>query len=147
MTIRAFIDANIIIDLLADRAPFADAAACLFEAIRSRSLRGFTSANCLANIHYVLSHVSRQRTIRQKIAGVRRLLDIVPTDAAIIDRALASDLDDFEDAIQYYSAMAREAGYIVTRDPSGFAKSAIRVVDAEELNGIIDRQRESKRPE
>jgi predicted nucleic acid-binding protein len=48
---RASIDTNIIIDLLADREPFSDDGALLFEHIATGKLHANISANCLANVY------------------------------------------------------------------------------------------------
>jgi len=138
MRTNIFIDANIIIDLLTNREPFASEAALLFEFVKAKKVTAFTSANCITNIHYVLSSVSKQRNVREKVADARKLLDLVATDADIVDKALTSDFADFEDAIQYYSAISCDADYIVTRNPSDYRKSTIRIVNAEEMNRIIE---------
>ncbi len=138
MRASIFVDANIIIDVLTNREPFASDAALLFELVRAKKVYAFTSANCIANIHYVLSSVSKQRNVREKVADARKLLDLVATDADIVDKALMSDFADFEDAIQYYSAISCGADFIVTRNPSDFRKSKLRIVNAEEMNRIIE---------
>jgi predicted nucleic acid-binding protein len=137
MSVRIFIDANILIDLLTDREPFASDAALLFEQIATGKLLACTSANCLANVYYVLSSATKQRNVREKIGELIRLLEVVPTDSEILNKALSSDFRDFEDAIQYYSALECDARYIVTRNPKDFKKSRLRVVDAREMSEIM----------
>jgi hypothetical protein len=52
-------------------------------------------------------------------------------DSALIDEALASPLRDFEDAVQYHSALRTNADMIVTRDARHFRRSAIPVLTPE----------------
>lgn len=137
MKLIVFIDTNIIIDLLTDREPFAEDAAVLFDYIAARKLRAFTSANCLANVYYILTSVAKHRDVREKIRELMRYLDVVATDAAILRDALSSNFRDFEDAIQYYSAIKCDARYIVTRNPKDFRTSTIPLVNAREMCDIL----------
>jgi predicted nucleic acid-binding protein len=132
-----FIDTNIIIDLLTNREPFADDAASLFEYIAAGKVRAFTSANCLANVFYILSSVAKHRDVREKIRDLMQYLRVVATDAAILTNALSSDFREFEDAIQYYSAIKCDARYIVTRNPKDFRTSKIPLVSAQEMCDIL----------
>ena len=135
--IRAFLDANIILDFLTNRELFGKEAALLFENVQKQKLKAFTSSNSIANIHYILNDLSKQRNVRQVLVDVRKFLDLVPTDEEILDRALASDFHDFEDAIQYYSAVRCDADFIVTRNKQDYKKSKIRLLDAQEMNRIL----------
>lgn len=132
-----FIDTNIIIDLLTDREPFGDDAALLFELIAAEKIHACTSANCLANVYYILSSVAKHSAVREKIRDVMRYLTVIATDSTILTDALSSDFKDFEDAIQYYSAIACGARYIVTRNPKDFRTSKIRLADAREMCEIL----------
>ena len=51
-------------------------------------------------------------------------------DDKIIDLALDSDFNDFEDAIQYYSAIENGIDLIVTRNLKDFKSSKIPVLTA-----------------
>jgi len=60
------------------------------------------------------------------------LLRICSIDEKIIDLALSSDFEDFEDAIQYYTAVENNIDCFVTRNKKDFRKSKIPVHTAEE---------------
>ena len=57
----------------------------------------------------------------------QQLVEVLPTDDDIIRLALNSGFSDFEDAVQYYTASAGNASYIVTRNPKDFGKAVIPV--------------------
>ena len=130
--IRAFLDANIILDFLTNRELFGKEAALLFENVQKQKLKAFTSSNSIANIHYILNDLSKQRNVRQVLVDVRKFLDLVPTDEEILDRALASDFHDFEDAIQYYAALENDMDFIITRNKKDYHSSKLPVHSAEE---------------
>ncbi|UZQ56190.1 PIN domain-containing protein [Trichothermofontia sichuanensis B231] len=65
-------------------------------------------------------------------------LNICTVDLEILEQALALDLEDFEDAVQYACAVAYSVDAIVTRDAAGFANSGISVVLPEDVDTIND---------
>ena len=50
-----------------------------------------------------------------------------------IDDALASAFDDYEDALQYYSALNKKVDVIVTRNKKDFAHSKLPVLSPDEF--------------
>nr|WP_205943630.1 hypothetical protein [Pedobacter cryophilus] len=58
-------------------------------------------------------------------------------DDKIIDLALNSDFKDFEDDIQYYSAIENKLDIIITRNIKDFKLSKIPVLTAKDYLNII----------
>lgn len=50
-----------------------------------------------------------------------------------IDDSIRSEFDDFEDAMQYYSAMRESVDYIVTRNKKDFKSAQIPVFEPQEF--------------
>ncbi len=74
----------------------------------------------------------------------RRKLDVftqicTPTsiDADIVQQAIHSSFQDFEDALQYYSALRIKADVIITRNGKDFTESTIPVMTAAEYIATI----------
>jgi len=55
-----------------------------------------------------------------------------------IKAALLSDWDDFEDAVQYFTAQSIEVSYIITRNKKDYLSSTITVVEPLEFLKIIE---------
>ena len=53
-------------------------------------------------------------------------------DDKIIDLSLNSDFKDFEDAIQYFTALENKIGIIITRNLKDFKLSKIPVMNADD---------------
>jgi predicted nucleic acid-binding protein len=53
-------------------------------------------------------------------------------DDKILELALVSDFKDFEDAIQYHTALENELDLILTRNKKDFKKSILAVLTAKE---------------
>jgi hypothetical protein len=61
----------------------------------------------------------------------KTLVHVLPVDSKTIDLAIASDFNDFEDAIQYCCALENHLKIIVTRNLKDFKKANILVVNPE----------------
>jgi predicted nucleic acid-binding protein len=123
----ALLDTNVILDLLLKRAPFATAAAELWEACRAGRVSGFMSAIAPTTIYYIGRRQVGADAARQGVADVLAVLGVCPVDAAVLSAALALPMADYEDAIQHASATAAGVAAIVTRDPADFAGATLPV--------------------
>jgi hypothetical protein len=63
---------------------------------------------------------------------------VIPTNELIINKAINSGFDDFEDGVQFVSAKSNsKINLIVTRDKKGFKKSDIAIADANQAIQFI----------
>ena len=131
--INILLDTNIVIDLLASRDPFYAEAAELFSLADKKSLKLSVSALSLANTHYILSKFTNDQEARKILRNFKVIVDILPLDDKVVDLALNSDFKDFEDAIQYFTAIENNQKLIVTRNKSDFKESKIPIMTAGEF--------------
>jgi len=132
--VNVFIDTNIIIDLLARREPFYLESLQLFSLADSNEINLFISALSLVNAHYILYDVMKIKDARSVIGKFKVLVHSHPLHDKTIDLALNDkDLKDFEDGIQYYSALESKATTIVTRNLKDFKHSIIPVMSPKEF--------------
>lgn len=132
MTRRVFVDSDVILDLLLAREPHAASAVQLFALFQDGELEGCVSPVILANLFYILRQGMPAPQARATLRKLRLLLRVLPIDEEIIDRALASSFSDFEDAIQYYTAVAHDMSALVTRNRKHYRDAKIPILDAEE---------------
>lgn len=119
------------LDLLARRHPFVQAAARIFQQIQQENLQGYVAAHAIPTIDYILR---RQLSPEQRRTVLMRLLtriQVAAVDRQVIQEALISEIKDFEDAVTHAAAVAIEAECIITRDPKCFVKSTIPILDPE----------------
>jgi predicted nucleic acid-binding protein len=128
-----FIDTNIVLDLLAHRMPFYSEAAKLFSLADKKKVKLSISALCLADIHYILSKQIPEAEVRRILRKFKVLVNVLPMDDKITDLALNSEFRDFEDAIQYYTAIENDQDLIITRNQPDFKESKIPVMTAGEF--------------
>jgi len=136
--IHILLDTNIIIDLLAAREPFYAEAADLFSLADKKTIKLSVSALSLANTHYILSKFTNDQEARKILRNIKVIISVLPLDDKVVDLALNSDFKDFEDGIQYFTAIENDQKLIVTRNKSDFKASKIPVMTpAEFLKSII----------
>jgi predicted nucleic acid-binding protein len=132
-----FLDADVILDLLTEREPHFEPAAQLFLRIQGKELNACTSPVVIANIFYILNkHIGRERAV-QAIRKLRTLVKVLTCGERIIDAALASDFTDFEDAIQYSTALAHKIDTLITRNVTDYKTATIKIVTPLEYIGSM----------
>ncbi len=131
--INILLDTNIILDLLAAREPFYAEAAELFSLADKKSIKLSVSALSFANIHYILSKFINDQEARKILRNFKVIVSVLPLDEKIVDLALNSDFKDFEDSIQYFTAIENAQKLIVTRNKSDFKHSKIPIMKAGEF--------------
>jgi len=139
---RLFIDTNIIVDLLAARAPFAADAAQLFTFAAMGRVKLFSSSIAVTTTFYLLQKEVKPEVARAAIQKLLTLIKVVDAGHPGIIRAI-NDLQfkDFEDAVQYQSALVSKAKILVTRNEKDFGKSAISVMTPKQvLNSVSSEQ-------
>ena len=124
---KLVIDTNVVLDLLLNRAPFADAAAVVFTQIESGRYSACVCATTITTIHYLAHKAVGDKLARQHIAQLLILLEVAPVTRQVIEQALRSALGDFEDAVLAESAYATGAQAIITRNGRDFQGGPLRV--------------------
>ena len=125
------------LDVLAKREPFYDSSVRIWSLVESSKLFGAVSAISLNNIYYILRKISGREKALQSIKFIYEVFTIIPLNSAILSLALESDIDDFEDALQYYSARQSRARFLITRNISDFPETDPHPVTAREFIGAV----------
>jgi predicted nucleic acid-binding protein len=136
---KIFLDTNIILDLLACRIPFYTEAAELFSLADKKKLTLSISSLSLADTYYILSRQNPEMEVRKILRKFKVLVTVLALDNKITDLALNSEFRDFEDAIQYYTAIENEQELIITRNQSDFKDSKIPIMTAGEFIKSIEK--------
>jgi len=131
---RILIDTNIVIDLLSRREKFYDEAADLFSRADKNELKLTISSLTFANINYILTKLKSAKEAREILRKFKVLVELLALDDKITELALSDDnFPDFENGLQYYSAIENEIDVIITRNKKDFKNSKISVLTAKEF--------------
>lgn len=125
-----FVDSDVLLDALLKRREFALAAMNILAL--SGRLNLFTSSVAFVNVHYFLDKFDRQNKF-QLLKVLRAAIRIINVDEKIIDNALNSGANDFEDAVQHFAALSIGADVIVTRNIKDYKQSDIPVLTPEQF--------------
>ncbi len=134
---KLFLDTNIVIDLLERREPFCLDAVQLFTMAYNEQVQLIVSPMTFSTTSFLL-HKHGPEGVRNLLANFRRLAHVATTDEIIVDDSLASQFDDFEDAMQYYTALRAKADIIITRNGKDFKKSKLPVMTAKEYLATLE---------
>jgi len=128
---KIFVDTDVCIDLLSGRKPFNKTAEILFSQADNKKIKIYVSAISFSNIDYVLRSQYSSRHSRQVIGKFKTLVNVLAVDSKTIDLAIASDFQDFEDAIQYSCAIENNLTILITRNIKDYKKASITVLTPE----------------
>ena len=127
--IKSLLDVNVLMDFLLVRDDYEDAAHIMNLAGR-REFKAFASAHEITTLAYFLEKSDRSRgEVRQKISKLFGLIEILPVDQGIIEKAMNSRITDFEDAVLESVSIKHGMDFIITRDMKDFTHSKVEAVN------------------
>ena len=130
---KLFWDTNVMLDFLGERAPFYISAAKIATLADKRKHKIVVSALSYATISYFLTKYEGIAKTKDKLRKFKVISEICELDELIIEKGLNADFSDFEDSLQYFSALRTECDIIITRNGKDFKKSQIPVMTPDEF--------------
>lgn len=125
---KVFVDSNVVLDFFMDRMPFANSASELFELAENGELEIFLSALSLNNIYYISRKYLGHKQAIEVIVSLTEMTQVVGTTKSEIIQALKNNFKDFEDSIQYSTALTINGiEAILTRNIKDYTASQIAV--------------------
>jgi predicted nucleic acid-binding protein len=134
---RLFLDTNVILDLILNRQPFFDDIAKIVTLSEKGKHKLVTSSVSFVNCNYILGRSIKKEKVIENLKIARLIFDIIDVSQTDIDKSLNSHFEDFEDGVQYYSALRNNCNYIITRDNKDFKHSEIPVLAPSEFLKIL----------
>lgn len=139
MTSKIFVDSDVVIDFFTDRSPFANAASLLFEYNEISKVQIYLSALGLNNVYYIVRKYLGHKKTLKIIEELIEITEIIGVTKKEILLALGHNFKDFEDAIQYSSALnIKDVEAIITRNTKDYVNSSIAVFTPENYLKTID---------
>jgi predicted nucleic acid-binding protein len=134
---KVVIDINIFMDFLFKREGHEKVAEVFKRCIKG-DVKGFSCAHEITTLNYFLNKSNKDKVkIKKTISGIMRRFKVIAVNEEILNRALSSEIDDFEDTVIEISAKEIDAEYILTRDTKDFKKSIVKSITPEELLAIL----------
>jgi predicted nucleic acid-binding protein len=130
---KVFLDTNILLDVLGHREPFYAAAAEIWALAEQRRIQAFVSAISFNNVFYIVRNLDGRTKAQKSLRLIRNVFESVAPDTHIINQAIDTDIADFEDAIQFHSAVRARTTCIITRNPGDFPKTDLPIHTPDEF--------------
>ncbi|HYG52478.1 MAG TPA: PIN domain-containing protein [Flavobacteriales bacterium] len=128
---KIFLDANILVSVLNKEYPNFTYTARILSLADEPSFGLYTSPLCLAIAYYFAQKKSGKKTAGQKIDLLLEKLKITMIDEHTVNAVRTNKkINDFEDGLQYYSAVNSQCACIVTDDKNDFYFSEIEVLSS-----------------
>ena len=135
---RIFLDTNVILDLLGERVPFFDSIAKVATLADQKKLTLIVSPLSFTTIDYVLNKYETSESVLNKLRKFKIICEVCEVTEETIEKALNSNFKDFEDAVQYFTALQSNCSVIITRNGKDFKNATIPIMTAEEyLSSLI----------
>ena len=130
---NVFLDTNVVIDFMGEREGFFDDAAAIFAMIDDKKITASASALTIINCAYILKKAFNSAIMLEKVEALCQMLNITPIDRNQLTNAAQLKPYDYEDAVQYLSALPYCPDVIITRDKRGFNDFDILVMTPAEF--------------
>ncbi|UZO81305.1 PIN domain-containing protein [Aquimarina sp. ERC-38] len=129
MAFKLFVDSDVVIDFFSDRQPYANPASELFELSEQGYLTLYISAISISNVYYIIRKFLGHKKTLEIVEILTEITEIIGTTKNEIVQALTNNFSDFEDSIQYSSALnIKNLDAIITRNVKDYRNSSIAVM-------------------
>ena len=135
---RLLFDVNVVLDVLLDRKPFADASSAAWSAVERGEAEGLLSAHAVTTLHYLNARVVGTRMAAETTDALLSVFAVAPIDEAVLQSAAALKWQDFEDAVTAAGARRAKCDAVVTRNPRDFKGAAVRILTPAEAVALIE---------
>jgi len=125
---RLFIDSDVILDLILQREDHFEVAQNLFAQYQQGKCTLFTSSIVLANMHFIIRKLHDVKFANSSILFINKHFKIIDANNEDIESAIQSKFSDFEDGVQYFSALrSRKIDALVTRNVKDYKHALLPV--------------------
>ena len=130
---KIFLDTNVILDVLIKREPFYINGAKVLTFVNEKIVSGYISAMTINNIYYILRKLKNKETAKNFITEILESFEIIPLTKDILNQANKINIDDFEDGIQFFSALDCGCDFLITRNDKDYPKLGIKIMTPAEF--------------
>jgi predicted nucleic acid-binding protein len=128
------IDTDVLLDFYLDRKPFSDDSLQLFLKCEQKQCRAYVTPVIVANTYYILRRHATHHYVIERLQVLLNTIHVLAMDQKQVLAALDAKFTDFENALQYFSAVnSNKIDAIITRNIKDFKKSALPVFTPNEF--------------
>jgi len=136
MASKVFLDANILLDFTLQRESFTEARQVIQKGIDG-DIQLFTTPAILHITSYWLTKAYKSSVAKQLLLTLLTDVEIIDCDHATALMAINSNINDVEDALQYYTALKNSIDYFISSDKE-LKKAAIPQLPVYTAQELLD---------
>jgi predicted nucleic acid-binding protein len=133
---KLLLDTNIVVDIISKREGYRESLQIL-KYCELKQVLGFVSVITVNDVIYILRKHAPPATLRDAVQTLLVIVDVADVLRGDINRAFASDMTDYEDALQAECAKRISADYIVTRNLPDFKQSPVSAITPENMLKLL----------
>ena len=130
---KVLIDTNIIMDVALQRQPFFAASNLVLSLIQQKQVEGYVSASTFGDLYYLIRKDQGRELALDFLSRLATICKVANVNETAIKMALTANFRDFEDAIQYSTAVINQLEAIITRNPQDYPNVTIRILTPTQL--------------
>ena len=130
---KAFLDTNILIDVLSRRIPFYEAASNVINLGITGQIELCATSMSFGTTAFITKSVLGYDNAIAALQMLDPYIGIVTMDAGQCHNALFAKMPDFEDMLQFNAAVAAKADVIITRNKKHFPKHQMPILTPNEF--------------
>lgn len=130
---KLYLDTNIMLDFLGEREPFYLNAAKIATLADKGKIEIVVSSLSYVTVSYFLTKFEGIEKTKEKLRKFKVISEICELDERVIEKGLNSNFQDYEDSLQYYSALRKECDILITRNEKDFKLAEIPVMNPDEF--------------
>nr|WP_199301841.1 PIN domain-containing protein [Sphaerospermopsis sp. FACHB-1194] len=127
------LDTNIIIDNALEREPFWNVSEQVLSLIEQGKIAGYISASTFSDLYYIIRKARGRDWTLTYLNQLVTFCQIATVNQAAITMAFTTNFKDFEDAIQYSTAVVNQLDAIITRNSQDFPVVTPRILTPDQL--------------
>ena len=130
---KVLFDTNIIVDIALERQPYIINSETVLAFVEQGQIEGYISASTISDLYYLIRKQKGRDLTIEFLRQIVTFCQIATVNKTAITMALTANFRDFEDAIQYSTAVLNQLDAIITRNPQDFPVITPRILTPEQL--------------
>ena len=130
---KIFVDTNILLDVLAKRELFYENSAMVWSLVEEGIVEGYISAMSVNNVFYISKKLQDLEYAQGLVDKILKDFQIIELNYEILKLSRTIPSQDYEDLIQYFSAIKSGSKYLITRNPDDFPETGIEILEPAEF--------------
>lgn len=130
---KILVDTNILLDVLIQRRPFFQDSARVWSLIHDGLFEGYVSAISVNNLYYIVRKLRDKETAEVFVDDLLRDFEVASLTKNILRQARTVAGKDYEDSIQYFSAIQEGCEILLTRNKKDFPSTGLQLLSPSEF--------------